>query len=272
MNNTTSSDPKNVDFSIKNTYFFEQDYWENGSEVVFAAKPRVFHGFIYIRSCDITVYLPEGRTLFIERGSFLYIPKGSYYRLVFSNITQQPATILINCMLEYDQKDHALASKPTVIPLENFAPIKMKFEKLIGHSLSPSEIKSLLWSLISLWSDSDKQQKSAEADLPLFLKKAVSYIEANTDGEISIAQLSDHCHISQSYLRKQFQRHLGVSPKEFCLQKRLEKAKHYLEMGELNVTEVSRVLGFSGPSYFSRIFKEKMGVAPSDLQKSQTRR
>ena len=44
------------------------------------------------------------------------------------------------------------------------------------------------------------------------------------------------------------------------------------ERGKLFCREVSRALGFSGPSYFSRIFKEKMGVAPSDLQKSQTRR
>ena len=55
---------------------------------------------------------------------------------------------------------------------------------------------------------------------------------------------------------------MGVTPKDFCLEKRIEKACALLSSGEVNVSEVSLLLEFSSPSYFSRIFKQKTGFSP----------
>lgn len=266
MKKQKMTNPKQVDFSIRKTCFYMQGYWENGSEVIFARTARVYNGFLYLHACDVTVYLSGGKVLKAGPGECLYLPRGSRYRLMFSNITKQPASLLINCMMEYEQKDHVLSSKPTVIPMKKTTQVKLLFEGYIRRAPSPAETKSLLWHLIALWIAAENEENNL-GNLPPFLEKAVNYIETNANREISVADLANECHICQSYLRKQFQKYLGTSPKDFCLQKRLETAKRYLEMGELNVAACSRALEFSSPSYFSRLFKEKIGVAPSSLQK-----
>ena len=67
------------------------------------------------------------------------------------------------------------------------------------------------------------------------------------------------------YLRKLFQKELGVTPLQYLNDKRLQTAASMLraEYGDGNVTEVARQCGFREPLYFSRMFKKKYGVSPS---------
>ena len=67
------------------------------------------------------------------------------------------------------------------------------------------------------------------------------------------------------YLRKLFQKELGMTPLQFLTDKRLQTAASMLrsEYNDGNVTEVARQCGFREPLYFSRMFKKKYGVSPS---------
>ena len=72
---------------------------------------------------------------------------------------------------------------------------------------------------------------------------------------------------SDDYLRKMFKRETGVTPHRFLSDKRLEIAASCLgstHTGTQNVTEVAHLCGFREPLYFSRMFKKKYGVAPSN--------
>ncbi len=68
------------------------------------------------------------------------------------------------------------------------------------------------------------------------------------------------------YLRKLFQKELGMTPHRYLNDKRLQAAADYLcsvyNEGS-NISEISRQCGFREPLYFSRMFKKKYGVAPS---------
>ena len=72
---------------------------------------------------------------------------------------------------------------------------------------------------------------------------------------------------SDDYLRKLFKRETGVTPHRFLSDKRLEIAASCLSSTHTdaqNVTEVAHLCGFREPLYFSRMFKKKYGVAPSN--------
>lgn len=70
---------------------------------------------------------------------------------------------------------------------------------------------------------------------------------------------------SYDYLRKLFQKELGMTPHKFLNDKRLQTAANMLcsEYNDGNISEISIQCGYREPLYFSRMFKKKYGVSPS---------
>ncbi len=270
MKNKKGSDPKKLDFSVNKVRFLQQNYWEEGSTIDFTKKARTTSGFLHLNSCDARLFLSGGREIFLESGNCIYLPKGSRYRLVFSGVSDQVPSFLINCVISYGGEEMRLYKEPVLLPREKELEIRNVFSKLTANS-SSAEIKSAVWSLISLWIEGEREEKDLSQKAPSYLKKAKMYLEQNTDSDIAIASLAKICGVSPSYFRKQFKKYFSLSPKEYSLQRRLDAARRYLETGELNVSEVSKLLSFSSPSYFSRLFKEKNGVSPIAFMKNSRR-
>ena len=80
--------------------------------------------------------------------------------------------------------------------------------------------------------------------------------------------LDDYLHslpYNYDYLRKLFQKELGMTPHKYLTDRRLQTAANMLrsEYNDGNVTEVAHQCGFREPLYFSRMFKKKYGISPS---------
>ncbi len=71
--------------------------------------------------------------------------------------------------------------------------------------------------------------------------------------------------LGQNYktFREEFKNYTGLSPYQYFLQMKINKAKELLGDGIYSVKEVSYKLAFQNPYYFSRLFKKKTGVSPS---------
>lgn len=110
-----------------------------------------------------------------------------------------------------------------------------------------------------------------EAYLPICtnesLKKAIAYIRLNYHEDININRVADHTGISERYLRILFSQHLNLSPLEYLNQIRINKAVELLRNTEMSVKEICFQCGFQSPQYFSRIFKQQMGVSPREMTK-----
>ena len=98
--------------------------------------------------------------------------------------------------------------------------------------------------------------------------KAVNYIRQNYHKEISISSLADHVRVSDRYLRKIFMHYMNISPIEFLNQTRLNKAVDLLRMSDTSIKEICYKCGFMSPQYFSRIFKQQLGITPKDMRKT----
>lgn len=103
------------------------------------------------------------------------------------------------------------------------------------------------------------------------LKKAMEYINKHfSDPELNIARLCTIISASESTLQRLFIRYFAVSPKQYLLKMRLDKAFNLLAEGSLSVKEVAFLCGFTDEKYFSRIFRKKFGYPPSELLKLQS--
>ena len=92
----------------------------------------------------------------------------------------------------------------------------------------------------------------------------VKYIEEHIqDPTLSNVELAKCLGISEVYLRKQFQTHYRVTPKQYILDIRIRKAKQLLVDTPFTVTAIAEECGFSSLYHFCRAFKQKTGMTPT---------
>ena len=262
-------DPRTEDFTVLDLKFYEQNYFKNGSKVSFLSKPRIYHGLLYVKACKIDVHLPDGTTIHAERGDILYLPSGSHYESVFSDVTGRVTTLLLNFRIENRAESFSFSDSVELIRISKKEELGRLIDKMTAQRHSLPALKSCFYGIIELWCEEDRRStRSRGADFSA-IAPAVAYIEKHECECVSIAALADMCHLSQSFFRKRFKDIVGVSPKSFSLNRRLERARAMIESGDFTVSEVSALLGFSSPSYFSRIFSRKMRSCPVDFINKQ---
>lgn len=106
---------------------------------------------------------------------------------------------------------------------------------------------------------------------PVF-DKTRAYIDRNLTETIKLEDLASEMAVSLRQLQRIFQSELNTTPKAFIITYKLEKAAKMLKNERLTVSEVSFMLGFSNPSYFSRVFKKYFGIPPTSFADSEQKK
>jgi AraC-like DNA-binding protein len=110
-----------------------------------------------------------------------------------------------------------------------------------------------------------KDSPSLEVE-DLFLKKITGMIMKNIDdSELNIESLSRDIGISRGHLYRKIKLLTGKSPSEFVRLVRLNEAARLLAQNHKSVSEVSYLVGFNSPSYFTICFKEHFEISPSEF-------
>ncbi|MGQ7857325.1 helix-turn-helix domain-containing protein [Pedobacter sp. WC2501] len=94
----------------------------------------------------------------------------------------------------------------------------------------------------------------------------LNYIKSNLNEKISINSLSDKACMSKATFYRLFKRELGISPNDFILAEKINKAKILLTQPGAKVASISYELGFNDANYFIRAFKKIVGITPGTYQ------
>jgi len=103
------------------------------------------------------------------------------------------------------------------------------------------------------------------------IQKVQAYILEHHASQLDMRQVAAKNGLSYSHLRQNFKRLLGVGPKHYQNQIRLQRAQDILANTSKSIKEVSEILGFHSPFHFSAQFKAAFGVSPR-FWRSQLRR
>jgi len=95
-----------------------------------------------------------------------------------------------------------------------------------------------------------------------------NFIDLNLDQEINLVLLSHIGFASKFHLLRLFKRYYGQTPKQYLIEKRIEKSRENLKKG-MSIKETCFSVGFECPSSFSTLFKSKIGKSPIKFQKEQ---
>ena len=98
-----------------------------------------------------------------------------------------------------------------------------------------------------------------------------NYIDNNYDTDLNLDLLSHSRFVSKYHLLRLFKRHYGLTPRQYLIDKRIEKSKGQLING-MSVTETCFAVGFQSLGSFSTLFKTKTGKSPIEFQKEQLSR
>ncbi|MGL4328551.1 MAG: AraC family transcriptional regulator [Tannerellaceae bacterium] len=98
------------------------------------------------------------------------------------------------------------------------------------------------------------------------LKKAIGYIRCSYHDDINIGEVALQAEVSERYLRKIFAKYLNLSPIDYLNQIRINKAVELITLTEQSIKEICFLCGFKSPQYFSRVFKQYVGIAPKDFK------
>lgn len=93
------------------------------------------------------------------------------------------------------------------------------------------------------------------------------YIQAHLDQEIKLADLAHVAGMSQFHFSRQFKQSLGVSPHQYLLQQRLERAQELLKDSTLTIAEIALQCGFNSQSHLSSHFRTVTGMTPTEYRK-----
>lgn len=109
------------------------------------------------------------------------------------------------------------------------------------------------------------EKKELPATDALSAQKIKSYIDNNYHRHIELCELAHESGYTRNYLYKLFKREYGISPQEYLIDLRIEKAKMLLcdKTESFSVGEVASAVGFGDQLYFSRVFKSRVGRTPT---------
>ena len=95
------------------------------------------------------------------------------------------------------------------------------------------------------------------------IESALNYIMDMFTQEITLEELADYCNLSVSQFKQKFKNQVGVSPRCYINQQKVEYAKSLLLEGK-SKTDIAMQLGFSSSSYFAAVFKKFNSCTPSE--------
>lgn len=223
------------------------------------------------RHCDGFVYFTEGKAEYLFDGfrftaspeNFIYLAHGGRYDI---EIHEKSRFICVDFDFEKTgkaQKSCAFSNIPSTA--------KNDFLKIfrIGTKKSPWHFAESLSVLYGLYAAAVRSDNREYAKKNARFSEIVEYVLKHyTNPRFTVSSLAEHMGMSEVHLRRLFRGAVGDTPIGYINFLKIEKAKNMLTASNCSISEIAEASGFDDPYYFSRLFKQKIGMTPSSYRKS----
>lgn len=95
-----------------------------------------------------------------------------------------------------------------------------------------------------------------------YFKNITIFMSSNYNKKIKVEELAEMCNLSLHRFTHKFKDLIGMTPIEYLTKIRIDEAKYLLSNSFLNISEISSIVGYDNPLYFSRVFKKVTGLSP----------
>lgn len=261
-----------MDFSIRFVNSLKQ-FWRNYKD--FSQNvPKVHNNVVYLHKCSALYTLQSGETFTAHSGDVVFAPKNSLYTMrIFDLESSSACTIGINLHLyDSDGEELILSNKPFIAASGNRLSFNELFEQInevaMDYPACLPQIYSDLYKVLYLM--------TAKSDHPSVLDsryasiaKAIIHLRCEDAYTMKIADMAKECHVSESYLRRQFKKYSGMSPVTYIRLRKIMAAKNLLRYSDMSMDEIAYNLNFTDAAYFCKVFHRDTGMTPKQYRRQE---
>lgn len=142
-------------------------------------------------------------------------------------------------------------------------------EKLnqISGAVCWREIRKIIGQIVQIIRSTENKQQKDEQTSAL-VQKAQQLIRQYYDQGITLEEIAEKLFVSEEYLSTQFKKETGMTFSETMRKYRIEKVKKLLLETPFKLNQIAELAGYSDSKYMSKVFKDEVGMLPSEYRKS----
>lgn len=268
-----------VNITERVIYDYEVLYVKDG-EIEVTIEDRVYHGipgdiFLFRPMETHSIYLMNGKPLHQPHIHFdlYYQPDSPNIKVSFKPLkamTEQEKQSFredVTKQMPHPLPSHIRLQKPVVIEKLIYDIIYEFDRKFPYYETTAKGLFTQLW--IQLLRENHWQQNTHLLTNWEHLDRVKTYISHNIDHEITLDELSALANLSKYYLCRLFKNAFGMTPIQYHVAVRLEKAKQMIQFTNLPLSDIADQLGFQSIHAFSRTFRKNEGISPSFYRKKK---
>lgn len=169
-------------------------------------------------------------------------------------------------------KDIGINSHQLIFRCSHGAELKQLVINMLKNNTSSTTnqflLESLLYSFFSILAqDIDIIPPTSANEENLYIRKAIEYIHNNYSNNIKVTDIADYVCIDRSYLYRLFRQNMNQSPQDYLANYRITRAAELLSITDLPIGGVALSCGYQDALVFTKAFKLKRGVTPSQYRK-----
>ena len=222
-------------------------------------------------------YTLDGHTFTLNPNQYVIVP-ATDKPLVYWSDTEDPWSIYwvhftSDALQAFNRAYHIVPEQgPQYIPHnEKGIRIWEEMYENLSRGYSPENLMNTnlcLYHLIATFVFSQQQNQNSSSPAKAIIRETLDYIKNNLDKTIRIEDFADLNKYSVSHFSKLFRLTTGMSPIEYFIHLKMQKACQLLYTEDSRVKQIAALLGYDDPYYFSRLFKKYMNTSPETYRKS----
>ena len=255
---------------VQNIYTFF--YQEKEKGFLFPGESHSMVEFTYVDQGSIHS-VADGQDLVLEQGdSALYAANQWHMQYADTNVSASFVTITF----DVDGLDLApLVNRKFKTPQNAVLVLKQMLREQENQNSYSSDMMvcQLTYILLTILRDLDEPAAKLRTGNAIhsenqIIRRAQQYVNSHIREKLSVPIVARHADVSPSYLTALFHKNLQISPGEYIRRAKLQESKLMIREGSMNFTEIAAALQYSTVHHFSRQFKEKFGITPTEYAKS----
>ena len=258
-------------FRVESVYTFF--YQEKEQGFVFPGEAHHMLELTYVDQGSLHS-VADGQDLLLEQGD-ITVYTADQWHMQYADIGVAPRFVTISFELSGDDLTH-LKNRKITAPQQVVTLLQqMLREEESADEFSADMIIAMLGQVLMLLL---RQAKSPSTGKPKtsnnlnsenqIIRRAQQYISDHLTEKLSVPLVAQMVDVSPSYLTALFHKNLQISPAEYIRRLKLQASKQMIRENSMTFTEIAAALQYSTVHHFSRQFKEKFGITPTEYAKS----
>ena len=269
-------------------------YMEYTPDFVFPGEAHDFWEFAYIDKGSM-IFTADGREFLIQGGELVFHKPNEFHRLEARGLSAPNISVVSfvctsRAMKYFEDKIFRLSAEERRLlsavlreGLSAFEPLTAR-PPVMGmreRTDAPFGARQMTFNLLEQFlltlsrrtghgirRESRSMGPMEEEDYPEEVRQILAFMDDHLEEKLSVRDFAAAFSMSESALKKKFSACVRRGIIDIFNDRKLRRAKQLIRENELNFTEIAELLGFSSVHYFSRLFRQRTGMSPSEYRVS----